>query len=1218
MYTRPKPSDNEEDIMKMQEEFLNEKKKNNNFQSSAKVVNLRRKLQKEETSASSSKQSKYAQLRGLKGNSSNPSQSPRSPFVESIIERSTEQIKNTDVHKTDNVYFPNLIPLVMGKIIEKNVETSDLPQADFHTSTCTGFPLVTKINLNEMNQRNVSYQQMDIENTNSSISDVEFTEIDRRPFNSSEKLKHNLPSQSFTVQSKDASIIHEENIKLLSKMSESEILEERAKLMTSLDPAIIKFLQMKRQKEVLSSQQTTAGLQENNLEDFVPENNLEEKAKTQKEIEGKIEPNNDYSWEGDILSHPNINQWLHFDTFEKDKLEWTKSIKDCNSKEANEPYEARFDFNGYLLPYTLEYNEQTKILFHHGKESERPGYSLLELFELTRSTMTQQRAIALATLAGILDYNSSGIYKNVIDIPLTKIFFIIRIALDDNKPIILEPALKGLRNLLFNKVDEACLDALLGFGKLDQPYLENDKSEIKEIESEESDLKDFHLAEIDLISASLRTDILQRISYILSMIKPNINCVQFCLQILTRLSRDSLETTMQIFNQKALITFIIENFIPVTSLDFMFNPSIVYQGKPILAALKYVRILSGQSRDIALELINSYNILNSLYSYIASNVQSTYGLIIQIESFQILVNIFNFKCATDSIASLHPVLIDTFNKHVQATDLTIKTNNLALSHAASSISLIGTILKVGDPKIIQSYSSQYKLLISNGIQKWFSQLSVMDSYTCSHLRLPIAILNCMQNVVERFNLPTDTGLISQFEKLFNSQIYKIISANAPQSSNLLSHVEVENSKCNIITLNSSLPQSIHKVPPTLSLLSPVPFLSYLSHILIQLNVKNLKFKFVKLLWIYISKFTGRQAFNLCDNWFTRIEVELLFNIVKICHELELSEHEKDIIYSVSNKLCYILREDKPAELDYLFRNVIFNKHWFTAERLMRNISLAENSIFSETLSKVDDILNCYIKELSPTRNQPSEIQFVKNWQNPILPRDWVYLPIVKLYSEYEENERAPKVQGAHANKVEALKAAQKETTLCCCLEWILFSEYCFSEQTNEITVTDRFCRVLCVFLCDNSLFLNNSIKILLKNCFQVLFHIQKTSNFDFDRDLTGINNFQDFYTQLVDQFQGVSYGDYMFAACILVPLAQKHNVKWRKLVWSEYAGCLRFLDCPLEYLCYDMNDYLYPIEADVSLLKSYVQALSTNLLRPNTIVFKIASHHVTMARKNKK
>ena len=44
----------------------------------------------------------------------------------------------------------------------------------------------------------------------------------------------------------------------------------------------------------------------------------------------------------------------------------------------------------------------TAALHHHGEEPEAAGYTLEELFHLSRSAVLQQRVIALQTLANII------------------------------------------------------------------------------------------------------------------------------------------------------------------------------------------------------------------------------------------------------------------------------------------------------------------------------------------------------------------------------------------------------------------------------------------------------------------------------------------------------------------------------------------------------------------------------------------------------------------------------------------------------------------------------------------------------------------------------------------------------------------------------------------------------------------------------------------------
>jgi hypothetical protein len=64
--------------------------------------------------------------------------------------------------------------------------------------------------------------------------------------------------------------------------------------------------------------------------------------------------------------------------------------------------QARFDFDGNIL-IGGEVVPEYLGLHHHGDEPDRPGYTLEELFLLSRSNFLQQRVLAINTLAKIID-----------------------------------------------------------------------------------------------------------------------------------------------------------------------------------------------------------------------------------------------------------------------------------------------------------------------------------------------------------------------------------------------------------------------------------------------------------------------------------------------------------------------------------------------------------------------------------------------------------------------------------------------------------------------------------------------------------------------------------------------------------------------------------------------------------------------------------------------
>ncbi|KPI98938.1 RNA polymerase II-associated protein 1 [Papilio xuthus] len=1215
MISRPKPGETEDDLLKMQEEFLKEKSQNTNYQPAAQVVNLRRTEHQTtkrtiSNETTSRKPSKYAVSKGLPGNiEKRPrTEASTSTFMGEIVEKNCESVDDKSVEiDDDKVYYPKALPSILGTIIEKNSDK----QIDFHCNDqipSEGFPAVIKLDPSITPGRKSIHAQhleklggikkmkMDVDEPHSNKSSLINQQPSPKPLN--------LPNKSFIISSKDADSIHNENNETLRRMSEKEIVEEQQKILSNLDPKLIEYIKTKRQ-QTTSKEEPQSVTSSKSTDSSKP---CTEEVKTINNEEKEL--NDQYIQDNDILSNPNVNKWVHFDQLEKDKLEWMKAISESKEDKPEELYEARFDFRGLLLPYTSKYTEMTKTLYHHGEEPHRPGYSIIELIELSRSTIIQQRVMALNTIAGILEFYIAGTYKDTLELPITKLFFIIRIAMDENKTIILEPALNAMRNLLYNKIDEAALDALIGFEEGSyQPCLENDKSEIVELESKESEFKDFHLAEIDLIAALLRTDILQRIYYILDMIKPNFNCVQFSLQILIRLCRDSESTVNKIIEMDHLMSVIVTNFIPKTSINFNFDPNIVYKGKPILSALKFLRVLTLQTKEIGDTMIIKYGILQPLSEYICSKVDGTYGFKIQIEALSILSNLLHYGLGLESCLAVCPTVITMLYNHVQGTDVDMKSSIISASHAAVVLQFINKLLQCN--LNLDSYKHQIYPLLREGVKKWISQVSSFtcgQSFTCGHLRFVCSILDCCATVMKNEN-QTMPFLNITLENLMKSPGFKGIINHLVLSSNLLSGIENNSFHTikNLVNLNSIVNGSTQSNLPILNMKSPIPFLTSLFKLLAIINDINISNGFIEHILKYLRKFANIRP-TLCDNWFTRMETDFLFYIIKIATQCNFAESEKDLLYTVANKLCYILRADKKMELEFLFDNIIFNKQWFSSERLFSLLSLSEKDGVTKVLTDANDIKSCYSSVINLNYSNSNLNVVLKKWKEPILPRDWIYLPILTLYGNSQEVKSTPKVAGEHASKVAEQEAKTKELILNSSLEWILFNEMCFPDLLKEIDVTDRFCRIMCVFLCDNSLFLEPSIKLLLRKCTEVLF--KSGNKFNFDKDLTGLNNFQDFYMQFLEHFQGVSYGDPCFAACVLVPLAQRHNVKWRKMLWSEYAGCLRALDCPDDYLCYELNDYLYPEENDESLLKCYFRALNSNLMRRGTIVYRIAEHHV--------
>lgn len=1210
MFVRPKPGDKEEDILAMQEAFMAEKEKNKEFEPSAKVVNLRKhKTDVTKPVQSSPKQSKYAESKGLRKDGKVTFSDSPTIFGEEA-ERNGNLPTDKDV-QDDKVYYPEVMPFVMGEIVEKNTNLIESPMQNMSTSNASGFPAVRKRDKTvSSGSKSIFAQQMKKKNK-MDVDDL----LPKIDLISDVVVKMDVasspcPEQSVILQGEDAASIHNENTVLLEGMSEKEIMEEREKLRDMLDPGLLEYIKSLRKKD----KKPTSDVQ--------PTHEIQSPPETV-----KTEVLNIDLADNDVITHPNLQNWIHFDTLERDKLQWIKNMEAFDSKHSDKPYEARFDFKGYLLPYSMDYTEETKTLFHHGEDAHRPGYSLSELFQLSRSTVTQQRVLALNSIAGILEYYSLGIYKGVINVPITKIFFVLRFALDENITIVLEPTLKALRNLFYNRVDEACLDFLLGSENgLLQPRLISKKFENEDTDSDVSELKDFHLVDLDLVSGAIRTDMLTRIRYILNTVKPTASSVEYCLEILTRMARGTLENAETLSNVDGLLECIILNYIPKFISTVTTSKTDTDNCKIILSALKLIRILVCQSKKTAERCYSEFNITDCLLNYIGNTVaENIFVLKIQIETLYLWSSLLTYGIGLNKLMDLTSVLHKVLDNHIRGTDMKLSYPVVMHSHAAALITLL-TNARLAASHVSVShfdYLKEFHHLIVLGAQKWTSQVTSLENFTAGHLKSLSALLIYL-NITLQLDREKVHGSIDILnacvKRMINSDGFSKITAKMVDCSNLLSaNDDIANEKdkteSSIPGLESSVISNSQNLLPTITALSPISFISSLSKYIYTSKNKDLAISFIqqKNIFHYIKKISLSNQLNLSDNWFSKVELDILCNCVCISASLDFSDAEKELLYNFAFKLTYILSPEYRNQLEVILKQIVFNKKWFTTDRLLRNLNISETD---NILNHLDAIFQCYANVLRLNYKDETSSLTVSDWDQKILPRDWMFLPILGLYTKSQDPEDPSIPKEFLKTKEELIK-----NVVICSLEWILVSELYFPEITNEIGLTDRFCRLSCVFLCDNSLFLDAAIKPLLHKCIKIIFNIENSSSsnkLNFDKNLLGINNFQDLYTQLVDQFQAVSYGDPTFAACILVPLAQQHNIKWRKLVWSEYAACLRALDCPEELLCYKMENYLNPAELDFSLLKSYHRALISNLLRQGTIAYKIAKSHVDYAQSRQK
>nr|CAD7433477.1 unnamed protein product [Timema monikensis] len=920
----------------------------------------------------------------------------------------------------------------------------------------------------------------------------------------------------------------------------------------------------------------------------------------------------------DIASQ--ANRWLHMDMIEQEKLAWTADLPEPKPLPPDQPYGARFDFQGVLLPYVENNVDVRKALYHHGDEPERPGYSLQELYQLSRSSVLQQRVLALNTIANIVDKVKCGFYDECLQSPLldqlmaSDVFLLLRFSLDDNTETQVTATLVALRSLLCNQPDEDCLDRLLGCCRgHHQPSLaplsKTEPSEEKELKEQEAELKDHQILQIDLIKASLRTDLVLRIRYILEVVKPCPKAVLSALEILTRIARHSNDATLAITCCPRLLNFIFSQFLPkdwatIVGSSRPADMKSVY-GVPLVEAVKLARVIACRSRILASDLVHKYCIMDSLLGYISIDpsecgLPHKEALKLSLESLYLWQTLLAYNLATHHFGDLYPVLtrllmfhlsvtsvsnVSSLFDHEHGTALICLIEQAVLTARAQSNKLVNQQVNQLKQRIVHSLGREhvrgYQPLLETCAHKWLSQLATAEELTFSALKLVGATLSGLAAYYSSFQTWPDTDVVSQIDQVVNlvdkyllqfmqSPNYLKLMGNLRSSSCLLSH-QTAGTKRDPEALPSlgALSWGGSEVVPVLGPSSPVFLLQGVLNLLIAGHMlhKNLSTQCMKLILgapamhEFLTSLIECPQPNLTNSWFTRYEIHLLSSTLKLaslCHD-----YHAELFHTAALRLTvFVQSQDRSMLLD-LFSNIVFNPQ-FSRESmglvpLVESLKLSENDgsetsvhlkhqLLTDALYRLDDLKSCYQKalglsdaeEVSPL--DVISLTFGEKGNEPALPGDWGFLPILALYTK--------ELSGQPASDAAILTVTR-------CLQWLFVLECMRPSAAGFISVTARFCRLSTIFLSASDLFLDPVIHNYLDALLRRL--MTKNSLLVFTEKIPGLSSFFDLYTQLVDQFEGVSYGDKLFGHFLLIPLQQRHSGEYRKLVWGEHTPILRLL-----------------------------------------------------------
>ena len=1013
--------------------------------------------------------------------------------------------------------------------------------------------------------------------------------------------------------------IHEENVSRLQSMTAEEILTMREQLMKDLKPDTINFL-TKKDKKISQEPMET---------DSVSINEKTERKVTKTKANDDI---NDITLESKKAKSSDDDQdisFLHMDKPELDKMEWTSDLPLSTYVELpNAGFSARFNFEGQLLPYGDENIPVSSGLHHHGEEQERPGYTIDELMTLARSTNVPQRTMALNTIAKIIQKFKTGGYDEVFEQNLLQemldngVVTVSRVCMDEKTENLREAALFCLRQVIDNQYDEYLLDfshSNSSIGHI-QPSLPtsviSDRDERLEFAQSKEQLKDHEVMKLDVILGLLRTEVLQRLAYILTNLNQSESAVANSLHITIRIARHSLQSASEVLNQTSLMQCVYKILLHEKS-----------DGKIVYSALKLMRVISAWSQSFARILLEK----SSLSSLLPKFLSKEFGRIdVATESLRVWDTFLQYGLLTDLYLDLFPIV--TKNLLVVNGQVDVMSENQA---EMSNFEIICMFLKVLESvfncqrhdvnglewRQVKDVFNLLENIVKNLLRTDFNKLGELESR--QKQKLLSTCLRTFESALICYGKAED--VITVVEKVAN--LFENFLGPFIESELMMDCIEKCLNFSGLLELQKICQDRDPKNLPSLksfafrgelafsaSEKSPFNLLASVSKLLLRfLNLhKNLpKFKLQNLLenkklLRYLQKIPNFGSANL-GAWFLTNEIDFLVNI------LFLNDHGQGLVldlklrHKLAHSLIPLIQERNKNALSGLMAKLLetFDDHEIVEK--LGSLRFGDEKSHLKQVLEMNEMREIYKKYLPMNKTgleNPEFIQTltVKNSGEALLPKDWVFLPLLHIFNQSE----------SQGSKFELSEENQKDILACLRMVCLDIMNRTFLE-TGQFELI--FSRLITVFLVSPSLFFEEEISQMLKACLQeMLLKIDQENVPDFENKIPGIESFRDLYLRLIEQYSSVSYGNSLFGLMVILPTA--FSSKLRSSLWLDNLENLRGFLLNEDSLPNNFGIQKFNLDsADPELLNAYAKAVISKTLdsKRTPLLFKIAALNLKSA-----
>ncbi|NXA10836.1 RPAP1 protein, partial [Sapayoa aenigma] len=1122
----------------------------------------------------------------------------------------------------------------------------------------------------------------------------------------------------------EAEAIHRENLEKLRSMSEEEILQEQTKLLSQLDSSLVAFLKSQRGNN--ESKKKELKVEQNRPEEFVEslpvaQHGVKSSLSTQKlslEESVRKEENMKVEITDDDLPVKPRKEWIHMDNVEFEKLEWMKDLPPPRQKKTKKGMQARFSLKGELIPADADLPTHLG-LHHHGEEAERAGYSLQELFHLSRSQVTQQRTLALQVLGHIVQKARSGEFASslkgsVLHLLLDAGFlFLLRFSLDDAVDNVMAASVGALRALLVSLDDEKYLDWTFSWyqGMAAFPFVPSNEEEEEEEEeelngtekSQDKKLKDENkpdpdVARYDVVRGLLKTRIQHRLRYILEVVRPVPTVVLDILHILTHIARHSSEACSQLLDCPRLIETIVREFLPTQWDPQVAEPGFLLtslHGVACASAMKFMRVLASGGRNATARLLNKFEMKSRLSRFIAEDpldlpLPREEAIRLSTEAFRLWAVAAGYGQACDLYSDLYPVLVrilQSLPELLSSCPGKSPMTELSVQRAAAVVTLLiqvtqtagytaelqaklsssGDSEQIPPPPVAWNQVSGLQPFLETSLKKILQEISHTETWqTLQPLTTACVIyLGVYYSASSQQPSVNPVDCLEELERLTSEVLQPLLSQPAIQ--NMWDLLRPCSALCNPLSC-SPAPESVFSISslsctggkPPLSLVgskSPFPFLTALLLLINSITHihKGLTSQYSSVLsfrglkdYLHQSWQTGPPSVTPSSAWILRHEYHLQYFVLALARRTadtcpDYTQHAS-LHHCVAMALLSRLLPGSEHLAHEVLLDLAFNPeflpegkaggpeaadfsdilHLGTSAKLAQPGSAAASiskvtrgALLRESYQNLPFIRSRYLSHfvhLQPTlvrsqasyqgRNYLIQSMLLPEVRGPILPSDWPFFPLISLYNKVTNAE----THGAVLNSL----PLDLVNTVTWNLQWVLLLETWRAKTLQSIPAAAKLARLMCVFLTGSDLFMEAPIHRYTAALLSVYCQPKSLDSLNLDAPLPGLASFHDLYISLLEQFEGVSFGDPLFGVFVLLPLQKRFSVHLRLSVFGEHTNILRALGVPLQQFPVPLERYTSPPEDNLNLLRLYFRTLVTGALRHTwcPVLYVVAVAHV--------